>query len=113
MFKLFVFVSLFVLCSLSGTEINLLANPEFKGHDDCLEGWNHNPMVFNGAIKRLPGEGPGKRTAIRIDFSRYGQLKQPQLKLAAGEKYRLGGWVRTKNFKSSFRAARRGSICSA
>ncbi|MBE6385870.1 MAG: hypothetical protein E7048_09445 [Lentisphaerae bacterium] len=101
--KTVLFLACFSALILAGAEINLINNPEFKGYDDCLEGWNHNPMVFNGYIKRLPGAGPDKRTAVRIDFSRYHNLKQSGIKLVAGEKYRIGGWVRTKNFKSPFR----------
>ena len=88
--KTVLFLACFSALILAGAEINLINNPEFKGYDDCLEGWNHNPMVFNGYIKRLPGAGPDKRTAVRIDFSRYHNLKQSGIKLVAGEKYRIG-----------------------
>ena len=80
---------------------NLIRNPEFKGTADDLGIWNNNLNKISDPVTLLPGEGPGKRTALRIDLPRLVDFAQGGIKLVAGEKYKLGAWVRTENFKSS------------
>lgn len=91
---------------------NLLRNPEFRGTDDNLGIWNCNLGRYENTVKLLPGEGPGGKNALFINLPVCGQFKQMDIRLAAGEKYRLGGWVRTKDFKSPKNSVSAFYVCN-
>ncbi len=80
---------------------NLIRNAEFKGTDTDLGIWNNNLGKVENSVKRLPKAGPGGRTGLWINMPKLVNFSQGGLKLVAGERYLIGAWVRTKNFKST------------
>ena len=80
---------------------NLLRNPEFIGSSDDLGIWNSNLGKAENAVTLLEKAGPGNKNALKIDLPRLGSFSQGGIKLVPGEKYKLGAWVKTRNFKST------------
>ena len=86
-------------------EVNILKNVDFEGDYELLPGripcWSidqaaatENPMVL------LPGEGPGGKNAMRVNIDKGEVLRQPNAFLVAGERYRLGAYIRTSGLKT-------------
>ncbi|HOG50132.1 MAG TPA: hypothetical protein PKY10_06045, partial [Lentisphaeria bacterium] len=76
---------------------NLILNGDF----------NHNAagdfFEWNGTSEEvtfLAGQGPEGKNALRIDLSQLVSFRQTEIKLVPGEKYRLGAWIKTKQFSA-------------
>ena len=72
---------------------NLLLNSDFVSKD--LGPWR---SVGGAGVDILEGQGIGGVNALKLDFAGCRQFRQTNLELVAGEKYLIGGWVRTSNF---------------
>ena len=77
---------------------NLIRNAEFVGDDTHLDFWDSYLSRFPGAVKLLPGAGPNGQNALKIDMTRCVNFSQGGFKLVQGEKYRVGVWMRTRDF---------------
>ena len=77
---------------------NLIRNAEFVGEGQHVECWDSYNARFPGAVKLLPGAGPNGRNALKVDMTRCVNLSQGRFTLVEGERYRLGLFVRTRDF---------------
>ena len=78
---------------------NILNNPELRATDDGLPlSWNYNFAGNNGRMK-IVGDGE-MREAVFFPGEGVCQLEQRDIHLVPGAKYKLGGWVKTKNLKA-------------
>ena len=74
---------------------NLIRNVEFEGDGlgGCLN-WSVRGGLED-TVRVLPGEGPDGCGAVRVNVPRGYRFSQDGIRLAAGEDYRVGVWVRT------------------
>ena len=80
---------------------NLVTNPEFRADEaGFVIDWTMDQLKHPGAVTLLPGEGVDGADALRLDLTKLVRFVQPGITLVAGEKYRLGGYVRTNGFKA-------------
>ena len=68
-------------------------HPDFYGEFGI---WSINRMTTG--ITRLPGEGEGGSTAVRLDLSRSARLIHGGLRVVKGSEYKFGAYVRTAGF---------------
>lgn len=87
--------------ALPATAANLLTNPEFRADDaGFVIDWTMDQLKHPDAVTLLPKAGVGGADAIRLDLTKLIRFVQPGITLVPGEKYRLGGYVRTSGFKA-------------
>ena len=85
----------FFLCQAQ----NLLNNVDFQRlYGPYPMDWGRNLALFPHAVELLPGQGPQKQNAVRLDLSEMISYSQGGLRLVPGEQYEIGAWVRTKDF---------------
>lgn len=92
-------VVLSALSGFGGVAENLLSNASFAS--DGIGGvMNWGYLYADAAVSRatrLPGEGKDGTGAIRLSTARQNYFRQAGVRLVAGETYRFGAWVRTRN----------------
>lgn len=87
--------------ALPATAANLVTNPEFRtDHDDFIIDWTTDQLKHPGSVTLLPKDGVDGADAVRLDLTKLIRFVQPGITLVPGEKYRIGGYVRTNGFKA-------------
>jgi len=91
------FLALF-LASLAALADNLFINTVFtKDTDGRIAFWSDK----KGTVEVLPFAGPNDLNAVKLDMTKTVEFAQKDFILVPGEPYRLGAYVRTKNFKGA------------
>ncbi len=81
---------------------NLLNNADFQYLCGKLPAdWGICLEDHPGSVELLPNEGPQKQNAVRLDLRDLVYYSQGGVRLAPGETYEIGAWVRTKDFHGS------------
>jgi len=79
---------------------NILQDVDFQANE-CGEYGYWSLYQTSQGIERLPQAGPDGHDAIRLDCSHASSLIHGGLKLVPNGKYRIGGYVRTKDFHAA------------
>ncbi len=103
--KLLTMMLLTTVSLLAFEEVNILSNVDFEGDPSAFPGilgdWNVDFSDANAnPLVQLKGEGPDGKNALRINIPNGEVLRQKNIVLVAGERYRFGAYIRTKGLQT-------------
>lgn len=95
------FFLLACLCAVCASKAgNLLDNADFSDlYDKLPTDWKTNIVKYGqDALVVLPGRGVNGENAVRINLAKLVSFGQGGIRLVPGEKYRIGAYVKTRDF---------------
>ena len=83
--------------TLTAAAENLILNGDFN-HNAAGEFFEWNGT--SAEVTFLDGQGPEGKNALVVDLGKLVVFRQTEIKLVPGEKYRLGAWIKTRQFNA-------------